>query len=254
MKIIGLIPSRWQSTRFPGKPLALIDNKPMVRHVYQRVCQAQKVDDVFVATDDKRIYEAVVNFGGQALMTSADNRSGTDRLAEAAEILDLGPDDLIVNIQGDQPLLNPSSIDAMVRPFGQAPTIEMSTLAFRIVDQREITNPKDVKVVFDNHGFALYFSRSPIPCARDAADNLAIYKHLGFYAYKRRFLETFRQLSTGRLEEIEKLEQLRVLEHGYSIKVVITPHDSPEVDLPEDIARIEKLLANSKRNRLNEEC
>jgi 3-deoxy-manno-octulosonate cytidylyltransferase (CMP-KDO synthetase) len=205
-----------------------------------------------VATDDERIFNAVAKFGGKAIMTSAANRSGTDRLAEAAEKMNLAADDLIVNIQGDQPLLNPRSIDEMVQPFQTADSpdemIEMSTLAFEIVNKQEIVNPKDVKVVFDSRGFALYFSRSPVPCARDASEHFPTYKHLGFYAYKRGFLDTFRQLPTGRLENIEKLEQLRALEHGHSIKVVITPHDSPEVDLPEDIARIEKLLKFGTRN------
>jgi len=248
MKIIAIIPSRYDSSRFPGKPLALIAGKPMVEHVYARVRQAKLVEDVIVATDDERIFNAVAKIGGKALITSADNRSGTDRLAEAAEKMNLTADDLIVNIQGDQPLLNPRSIDEMVQPFLETAAIEMSTLAFKIVNKQEITNPKDVKVVFDSHGFALYFSRSPLPCARDASDRFATYKHLGFYAYKRRFLETFRHLPTGRLETIEKLEQLRALEHGHSIKVVITPYDSPEVDLPEDITRIEKLLEVSVRN------
>jgi len=258
MKIIAIIPSRFESSRFQGKPLALIAGKPMVEHVYTRVCQAKLVEDVIVATDDERIFNAVTKIGGRAIITSADNRSGTDRLAEAAEKMNLAMDDLIVNIQGDQPLLNPRSIDEMVQPFQTADNpdemIEMSTLAFKIVNKLEITNPKDVKVVFDERGFALYFSRSPIPCGRDASDLFETYKHLGFYAYKRRFLNTFRQLPTGHLENIEKLEQLRVLEHGHSIKVVITSHDSPEVDLPEDIARIEKLLADSECGTRNAEC
>ncbi len=259
MKIIAIIPSRYDSSRFQGKPLALIAGKPMVEHVYTRVWRAKLVEEVIVATDDDRIFNAVSKIGGKVLITSAANRSGTDRLAEAAEKMNLDADDLIVNIQGDQPLLNPHSIDDLVQPFLTADDnhdemIEMSTLAFKIVNKQEITNPKDVKVVFDGLGFALYFSRSPIPCGRDASDHFATYKHLGFYAYKRHFLDTFRKLPTGRLENIEKLEQLRVLEHGHSIKVVITPHDSPEVDLPEDIARIEKLLAYSEFGIRKLEC
>ncbi len=257
MKIIAIIPSRYASSRFQGKPLALIAGKPMIEHVYTRVCQAKLVEDVIVATDDERIFNAVAKIGGKAIITSVANRSGTDRLAEAAEKMNLAADDLIVNVQGDQPLLNPRSLDEMVQPFLTADNpdeiIEMSTLAFKIVNKQEITDPKDVKAVFDSRGFALYFSRSPIPCARDASTHFATYKHLGFYAYKRRFLDTFRQLPSGRLENIEKLEQLRVLEHGHSIKVVITPYDSPEVDLPEDIARIEKLLAASEYEMRNAE-
>ncbi|MDM8540768.1 3-deoxy-manno-octulosonate cytidylyltransferase [Desulfococcaceae bacterium HSG9] len=264
MKIVAIIPSRYESSRFQGKPLALIAGKPMVEHVYTRACQAKLIEDVMVATDDKRIFNAVAQFGGKAIITSAANRSGTDRLAEAAEKMNLAADDLIVNIQGDQPLLNPRSIDEMVQPHlyplekqtlqDSPPAVQMSTLAFKIVNKQEITNPKDVKVVFDSRGFALYFSRSPVPCARDASEHFATYKHLGFYAYKRSFLDTFRQLPTGHLENIEKLEQLRALEYGHSIQVIITPHDSPEVDLPEDIARIEKLLVDSEFGTRNSEC
>ena len=260
MKIVAIIPSRYGSTRFDGKPLALIAGKPMIRLVYERAIQAEKISDVFVATDDQRIYDAVLAFGGKAVMTSAKNRSGTDRVAEAAEKIDLNPDDIVVNVQGDQPLLNPVCIDELVEPFFVDPDLGMSTLAFKIINKDEITNPKDVKVTFDRTGFALYFSRSPIPCGRDfsnlsapacavhadrcdaQAGNFDTYKHLGFYAYTRRFLEIFRNLPEGRLEMIEKLEQLRALEYGHKIKVVVTSCDSPEVDLPEDIAKVEQIM------------
>lgn len=251
MKIVAIIPSRYGSTRFDGKPLALIAGKPMIRLVYERAIQAERISDVFVATDDQRIYDAVLAFGGKAVMTSAENRSGTDRVAEAAEKIGLDRDDIVVNVQGDQPVFNPACIDELVEPFFVEPDLEISTLAFKIVNKDEITNPKDVKVTFDSKGFALYFSRSPIPFGRDFADLSACdaqagtfdtYKHLGFYAYTRDFLETFRNLPQGRLEMIEKLEQLRALEHGHKIKVVVTGYDSPEVDLPGDIAKVEKGL------------
>ncbi len=240
MKIVVIIPSRYGSTRFEGKPLALIAGKPMIRHVYERAKEAGSVTDVLVATDDQRIFDAVEDFGGNAVMTSAENRSGTDRVAEAAEKIGLELDDIVVNVQGDQPLFDPRSIDELVKPFFSYPDLEISTLAFKIVKKEEITNPKDVKVTFDSKGFALYFSRSPIPCGRDSSTGFDTYKHLGFYAYTRRFLEKFRKLPIGRLEMIEKLEQLRAIEYGHRIMVVVTEYDSPEVDLPEDIARVEK--------------
>ena len=242
MKIVVIIPSRYQSTRFEGKALALISGKPMVQWVYERSVQAERVDDVAVATDDQRIVDVVETFGGKAIMTSDDNRSGTDRVAEAAAIMGLIPDDIIINVQGDQPLLDPRSLDQVVSPFLNESDIEMSTLGFPIVNEREITDPKDIKVVFDQNGFALYFSRSTIPFCRDPGVEFDTYKHLGIYAYTRRFLEIYRSLPVGKLEEIEKLEQLRAIEYGQPIRVVVTPYDSPEVDLPVDIERIERKI------------
>jgi 3-deoxy-manno-octulosonate cytidylyltransferase (CMP-KDO synthetase) len=242
MKIAVIIPSRYGSTRFDGKPLVPLAGKSMIERVYERAMQTEKATEVVVATDDRRIIDAVEKFGGRAVMTSEANRSGTDRVAEAAEKIGLGPDDIVVNLQGDQPLINPKCLDDVVEPFITDSDLEMSTLAFAIIRQEEITNPKDVKVTFDNNGYALYFSRSPIPFDRDGSSRFDTYKHLGVYAYTRRFLEKFRSLPEGRLEKIEKLEQLRAIEHGYRIKVVVTAYDSPEVDLPEDIERIEELL------------
>jgi len=152
----------------------------------------------------------------------------------------------VVNVQGDQPLIHPECIDEVIRPFLDEPDVQMTTLAYRIQNEAEITNPKDVKVTFDRKGFALYFSRSPIPLARDRETVFDTYKHLGVYAYTRWFLETFRNLPEGRLEHIEKLEQLRVLEHGYPLRVVISAHDSPEVDLPEDITRVETIIKDGR--------
>ena len=243
MRIVVIIPSRYGSTRFPGKPLRRFQNgKPMIQHVYERVSLSNIVTDIVVATDDQRIFDAVTDFGGKAVMTGKENRSGTDRVAEAAEKMGLDPDDIVVNIQGDQPKIHPRHLQDVIGPFKTEAGIEMSTLAFKIVKKDEITSPKDCKVTFDSRGCALYFSRSPIPCARDADTIFDTYKHLGIYAYTGRFLETFRNLPEGKLEAIEKLEQLRAIEYGYQIKVVITEYDSPEVDLPEDIPRIEKLI------------
>lgn len=214
----------------------------MIERVYEAVQHAEQVTDVIVATDDDRIYQAVQSFRGKAVMTSGENRSGTDRVAEAARHLNLSSDDIIINVQGDQPLLDPRSIDELVAPFFSGSNPNMTTLAFKIVNRDEITNPKDVKVTFDHKGFALYFSRSPIPFGRDASYGFDTYKHLGFYAYKKEFLDTFSRLPDGKLERIEKLEQLRAIEYGYRVLVIVTAYDSPEVDYPEDIPRIEAIL------------
>lgn len=255
LKITAIIPSRYGSSRFEGKPLASLAGKPMIQRVYEQAIQSENIDTVIVATDDERIFNTVEHFGGKAILTDSKLRSGTDRVAQAANLLELDPDDIIVNIQGDQPVFNPVCIDEMTAPFKMDQDLQMSTLACRITNIREITDPKDVKVVSDTNGYALYFSRSQIPFPRDAKDRLTVtdsqtdnnikvnfYKHLGFYAYKKSFLDIFTALPEGYLEKIEKLEQLRVLEYGYRIRVVITSHDSPEVDIPEDIIRIEQNL------------
>ena len=239
---IAIIPSRYGSSRFEGKPLALVAGKSMIQRVYEQAQKSLAVSKTIVATDDERIFNAVEAFGGHAVMTSDTCRSGTDRVAETTDILNLGPDEIIVNIQGDQPVFNPLTIDEMIAPFSDDPDLVMSTLAFKIKDKREITDPKDVKVTFDHNGFALYFSRAQIPYPRDKETKVDFYKHLGFYAYKKSFLDKLVALPTGTCEHVEKLEQLRVLEFGYQIKVVITEYDSLEIDLPEDIKRIEAKL------------
>lgn len=244
MKVIVVIPSRFDSSRFPGKPLAEISGKPMIRMVYEAAIQAETTDDVYVATDDPRIVSAVEAFGAKAVQTAKECRSGTDRVADTANILGLADEDILVNVQGDQPLIHPASIDQAVSPFLSGNGIGMSTLACRIEDPRKIAGPKDVKVVMDKNGYALYFSRSPIPFARDQETGFDTYKHLGVYVYTKAFLDIFRSLPLGVLEEVEKLEQLRALEHGYRIRVLITEHNSPEVDYPEDIKAIENLMNN----------
>ncbi len=235
----AVIPSRYGSSRLEGKPLAMIAGKPMIQRVYEQAMRSTAIAAVYVATDDQRIVDAVKAFGGNVLMTSDTCRSGTDRVAETADILGLGPDEVVVNIQGDQPVFIPDTINELIAPFDLDPDLYMSTLAYKIKDKREITDPKDVKVTFDLKGFALYFSRAQIPFPRDGEDGVDFYKHLGFYAYKKSFLDQLVTLPSGRCEQIEKLEQLRVLEYGYKIKVVVTAHDSPEIDLPEDVKRIE---------------
>ncbi|HOK06115.1 MAG TPA: 3-deoxy-manno-octulosonate cytidylyltransferase [Syntrophales bacterium] len=248
MKVVGIIPSRYESSRFPGKPLAPLMGKPMIQHVYERVRSSPLVDLVAVATDDDRIREAVAAFGGRAVMTASRHRSGTDRLHEAAEILGLSNDTIVINIQGDQPLFHPRHIEEVTTPLLEDPDLPMSTLIYRIVRPEEIHHPNAVKTVCTQDGFALYFSRSTIPFVRDGGQKAVYYKHHGIYAYRRSFLRLFASLPTGRLERLEALEQLRALEHGYRIKVVETDHDSVEVDTEEDLRRVEEIMINGRQD------
>jgi 3-deoxy-manno-octulosonate cytidylyltransferase (CMP-KDO synthetase) len=247
VQVVCIIPARYESSRFPGKPLADLCGKPMIRHVYERVLRAKIVSFAAVATDDERIFRAVQAFGGRAVMTSPSHRSGTDRIAEAVETLALGDDAIIVNIQGDQPLFEPVQIDEVVGPLLKDASIPMSTLVYRIVREEEITHPNAVKVVFDDRKFALYFSRATIPFVRDRGKKAEYYKHHGIYAYRRAFLRTFTALQEGVLERLEALEQLRALEHGYRIRVVVTPHDSVEVDTPAELERVRRLISGEER-------
>ncbi|GGY91215.1 MAG: 3-deoxy-manno-octulosonate cytidylyltransferase synthetase [Shewanella sp.] len=243
MNVTLLIPARYGSSRFAGKPLAPINGKPMIQRVYERALLAKGIDNIYVATDDERIKQAVESFGGQVIMTDPAAASGTDRINDAITQLGLADDDLVINLQGDQPLIDPISIEQMVDLFKRHPgEFEMATLAYQITDPVELDDPKHVKMVFDNNNFALYFSRACIPFGRDVQE-YPVYKHLGVYAYTRRFVETFAKLPMGRLENLEKLEQLRALEYGYPIKIAISAFDSPEVDTPEDIRRCEQRLA-----------
>jgi 3-deoxy-manno-octulosonate cytidylyltransferase (CMP-KDO synthetase) len=244
-KVIAFIPSRYESTRFPGKPLAPILGKPMIQHVYERTLSSRHVAQVFVATDDERIFRCVQGFGGKAVMTGPTHPSGTDRIAEAALKLGLKDQELIVNVQGDQPAFDPACIPELLRPFEPAPGLFMSTLMIRIREKEEIDNPNNVKVVTNRKGFALYFSRSPVPFFRDRAENQAVYKHLGFYAYPVRSLKVFAGLAPGPLESAEKLEPLRALEHGFEIKVEETRFDSIEVDTLKDVVKAERSMDRS---------
>lgn len=245
MKTFALIPARYHSTRFPGKPLAPIAGKPMIQHVYERADACPEISEVCVATDDKRISACVLEFGGKAVMTGAAHRSGTDRICEAAEKMGVTKQDLVVNIQGDQPLFHPSTVSRLVTPLVEDRSIPMTTLKWKIVDEADSENPNHVKVVTDKEDFALYFSRYPLPYSRDKTSKQTYYKHLGFYGFQMEFLLQFTRLPEGDLEAAEKLEQLRAIEHGFRIKVVETPFNSIEVDVPEDIKKVEEILRDT---------
>ncbi len=243
-RVVAVIPARYHSNRFEGKPLALIAGKPMIQHVVERARRVEMLSRVVVATDDERIADAVIGFGGEFVMTRSDHVSGTDRLAEAAELLDIAEHDVVVNIQGDQPLFPVEVVEQVAGPLLSDPALPMSTLIYKIIRPEEINDPNHVKTVFDCNGNALYFSRSPIPFQRNPEDTLqpTYYKHLGFYAYRKGFLLTFVALPEGEWERFEKLEQLRALEYGYTIRVVLTEHDSVEVDTPRDAQRVEEII------------
>lgn len=241
MKVAVFIPARFGSTRLQGKPLADIGGKPMIRWVYERASSSALVDSVAVATDDERVAEAVRSFGGTAVMTSPDHASGTDRIAEAAAAVEA---DVIVNLQGDEPLVEPLMIDAAVRPMLEDRGLLVSTLKTEIKDEDEYRNPHAVKVVTDSEGYALYFSRSPIPYGADFRELKAKpFKHIGLYVYRKSFLLTFSHLPHTSLEESERLEQLRALESGVKIKVVETPYNPVSVDTPEDLERVRAIVA-----------
>lgn len=245
MQIIALIPARYGSTRFPGKPLAPILGRPLIQRVYEQARLVPELDTVWVATDDERIRDCVLSFGGQAVMTRADHPSGSDRLAEAATLLRLAPEDLVINIQGDQPVFPPELIGQLAAVLRQDPAAAMATPARRVDDLELALNPNVVKVVFDQHHRALYFSRSPLPYWRDGQAPY-FYKHIGIYAYRMDFLQKFVTLPPGRWEDAEKLEQLRALEHGFPIHIVETTGDTLEVDTPEDLQKAEIYLRKAK--------
>lgn len=238
VKAVGFIPAREQSTRFPGKPLADICGRPMIMRVYERAVGSLLLDNVYVATDSGEIFDMVCGLGGQALMTSREHPSGTDRIAEAAVQLGLDGMDIAVNIQGDQPLFDSVMIEEVMQPLLSDPAIPMSTLIYKIVNDDEITHPNAVKTVVDKDGFAMYFSRATIPFFRDLKSAPVYYKHHGIYAYRNDFLQKFSALPRGFLEQAEGLEQLRAMENGFRIKVVITEKDSIEVDTPVDLERV----------------
>jgi len=245
MKILGIIPSRFASTRFPGKPLAMINGKTMIQRVYQQAKQAESLQKVVVATDDNRIYDHVKDFEGAVVMTSAKHQNGTSRCAEVIEILESSmPEtkfDVVVNIQGDEPYIHPLQIDTVAGIFNDNEA-EIGTLVKKITSEKELTNPNVVKVVFTNRRLALYFSRQPIPFFRDVPADEWInqrdfYKHIGIYGYRTAVLKKLSGLPVGELETAEKLEQLRWLENGYPIKVEITDFESIAVDTPKDLLK-----------------
>jgi len=235
-----IIPARYGATRFPGKPLALWQDKPLIQHVYECALKSPLAKTVVVATDDDRIARCVENFGGRVVMTASTHPSGTDRLAEASNLLNLSSTDIVVNVQGDMPLFHPAIIEEVASPLLKDNFLPMSTLAQEITTKEDITDPNCVKVVFTPTGRALYFSRSPIPHDRDRK-GVIYYKHLGIYAYRKVFLDKYVKLSQTPLEAAERLEQLRVLEHGYPIYVAVTKHQAFDINVPEDLEKLEKL-------------
>ena len=241
MKIIGVIPAHFASTRFPGKVLALIDGKPMIEHVWQRAKRARELSEVIIACDDTRVCEAAEAFGARTVMTDPALSSGSDRAAQA--IKDLGCDS-VVNIQGDEPLIEPTLIDQLVRALVKYPGVSVATLIQEIKYTQQINDPNVVKVVINQKGEALYFSRSPIPYKRDQGKDTALkfFRHLGMYAYRKKFLLEFCTWPKSMLESAEQLEQLRILEAGYPIQTVLTEVDTVAVDVPEDIGKVEYLI------------
>lgn len=240
MKAAVIIPARYASTRFPGKPLVQIAGKALIEWVYEKASKAKTVGRVIVATDDRRIFKAVEAWGGEAVMTSSRHQTGSDRIAEVARKLE---EEIIVNVQGDEPLIRPKLIDALVKALQKDKKMPVATACFPIEDEEELHSPHVVKVVTDIKGRALYFSRYSLPFVRDKHMGAVVhYKHMGIYAYRRDFLLDFVKLKTTRLEVIEKLEQLRILENGFPIQVITTKYDSIGVDNPADIARVEKVL------------
>jgi 3-deoxy-manno-octulosonate cytidylyltransferase (CMP-KDO synthetase) len=237
-KILGVIPARFSSSRFPGKVLASLSSKPVLQHVYERASQARSLSSTIIATDDARVFEAARNFGAEVRITRADHSSGTDRVAEIAAAEDAA---IVVNIQGDEPLIDPAAIDAAVSPLEHYSDVVMATLKKEIENPREVTDPNVVKVVTDRQGDAIYFSRCPIPFARDGQP-CRHFKHIGLYVYRRDFLLRYSALPVGPLEEAERLEQLRAIENGYKIRVVETGYESIGVDTPEDLERVSRLM------------
>lgn len=243
MNFTAIIPARYASTRFPGKPLALLGNKPVIQHVYEQASSV--LSEVWVATDDDRIREAVEKFGGRIVMTRADHKSGTDRIEEAAEKTGTQAD-VVINIQGDEPFVQPSQIKTLMQLFDNADT-QIGTLGKHFENIEAVNNPNSPKIVTDKQGFALYFSRSVIPYIRGAQDNewlshFPFLKHLGLYAYRREVLHEITQLPQSSLEIAESLEQLRWLENGYRIRVGLTDVETVGIDTPEDLQRAEEFL------------
>lgn len=258
-RVVAIIPARFNSARLPGKPLALLKGKPLIQHVYKQVASANLLDTIFVATDDKRIFDAVAGFGGKAVMTSSRHACGTDRIAEVAENIDCN---IIVNVQGDEPFIRPEMVDDTVKLLVDDPRASISTLAKKTADPKEILSPDVVKVIMDDEGFAMYFSRAPIPYYRDEwklqimedekmrvsfslnpeLRTFYCYKHIGIYGFRKDALMSFSTMEQGRLEMIERLEQLRALASGIKIKVKETLYDTFGIDTTEDLRKAEEWL------------
>ncbi len=240
--VLAVIPARYHASRFPGKPLVEVAGKPMLQHVWERAGRAERVARLLVATDDERIAAAVRRFGGEAELTRTDHASGTDRLAEVAARFEA---EIYVNVQGDEPLIEPAAIDAAIEAILADPEVPVATLCTPITRAEDIMDPNVVKVVRDFCDDALYFSRAPVPWVREQQARIAVrhLKHIGLYVYRRDPLLEFPTLPPGDLERVERLEQLRWLENGYRIRVAETAYDAVSVDVPEDVARVEALLA-----------
>lgn len=239
MKIVGVIPARFASTRFEGKVLADILGKPMIQHVWERVRQCDLLDEVYIACDHADVEQAALSFGAKVIMTRDDHVCGTDRIAEAMRDIEA---DIILNIQGDEPLIEPSVVRSLTQSLVNDAEASMATVASVIKNKADLVNPNVVKVALDVRGYAMYFSRSVIPYDRDKTDSITL-KHLGLYAYRRDFLFKFLKLDKTPCETAESLEQLRALESGYKIKVIVTHHDSIGVDTPEDLVNVKNRLA-----------
>jgi len=243
--VIAVIPARYASTRLPGKVLADIGGRPMIQRVVERVARARTVSRVLVATDDERVYDCVRGFGAEVVMTPEDIPSGTDRVARAVSEMDT---EIVLNVQGDEPFIDPDAVDAVAGLLTEDTAVPMATLIRRIDNIEELVSPQTAKVVMDEEGFALYFSRSPIPFFRDIAkedwiSNQAYYRHVSVYGFRKDFLMRFASWAPARLESLEKLEQLRVLEKGFRIKTAVTTSDSFGVDTPEDLERARRRAA-----------
>ncbi len=234
MKFLGVIPARYGSTRFEGKPLEIIHGKTMIEWVYKRSLSS-KLDKIVVATDDDRIVEVVKSFGGEVILTSRDHETGTDRIAEVAQ--NYRDFDVIINVQGDEPLIESSMINSLITPFIEEPELKMATLKYKLDNMEDVNNPNIVKVICDKNDYAIYFSRNPIPFPRKLEIS-NYYKHIGVYAYKRDFVLDYAKMPQTPLEISESLEQLRVLENGYKIKVLETKHKVLGVDTPEDLIKV----------------
>lgn len=247
VEVLAVIPVRYASTRFPGKPLAPIAGRPMIQHVVERVRQAVQVSQVLVATDDPRIVKAVEAFGGEAILTRADHANGTDRVSEVAAHV---PAQIYVNVQGDEPLIDPGTIDAVVSAMLEDDSVQLATPCVEISEANDIMDPNVVKVVRDFDGNGIYFSRAPIPWVRDTSASVDArhWKHLGLYGYRRDALLEYPTLPPGDLERVEQLEQLRWLENGFRIRVVETDYDAVSVDVPADVERVEALLRGGASN------
>ncbi|MBD99764.1 MAG: 3-deoxy-manno-octulosonate cytidylyltransferase [Verrucomicrobia bacterium] len=242
MKTIGIIPSRYASSRLPGKPLIDILGKSMVQRVYEQCLKSEKLDKVIVATDDQRIYRHVIEFGGEVTMTSEKHQSGTDR---CNEVMNQQKEryDVVVNIQGDEPFISPSQIDLLIDCFEEDKQTKIATLVKRIIHSKELTDPNKVRVVRDSNGYALYFSRQVIPFLRETkveswVEKFVYYKHIGMYSYKTEILNELADLPPSKLEQAEMLEQLRWLENGYRIKTAITEEEAFSIDTPEDLSQL----------------